>query len=296
MTNPIVHKSESRMSSIDLSRSADAALPEAARDFGIPVERIVAAAERPKVESHGQSTLVVLQLPLLADCEGELVTHELRLLLGRQRFAAVHDGKLPAIGHVREQLAAAPERPSASAVLEVLLNAIVDTRLELVDMLAAEIGRLENKVFETAGRQDQIRDVMRLRRHACTLQRIVATQLDLFERLSGDTSKAPLYRDAFGQVLHSLRHLRVLIEGLRSRASIVADAHEAFIGHTLNNTLKVLTVFSVIMIPPTLIAGLFGMNVHVPFQEHGEGFLGIVLGMVGVALGFVGYLRYKRLI
>ena len=284
------------MTWIDVPQPSSAVLHDVAQDFGIPVDRILAAAERPKVESHGGATLLVLQLPLLESCEGELVTHELRLLLGAECLATLHDGTMPAITDLRERLTAEAEQLSPSETLELVLNAIVDTRLELVDMLTAETGRLESEVFETDGKRDHIRDVMRLRRHASTLKRIIATQLDLFESLAGELSQAPSYRQAFVRVLRGVRHLQVLVEGLQDRAAIVADANEAFIGHSLNSTLKVLTVFSVIMIPPTLIAGLFGTNVPVPFQESSWGFLWIVVGMAVIALGFVGYLRHKQLL
>ena len=276
------------------SDSADD-LGELARDFGVPVDRILAPAERPKVEAHGSTTLVVLQLPRLESCEGELATHELRLLLAPERLATVHDAALPAIAALRAELSAEPGKRSPSETLELVLGALVGVRLELIDMLAAETGRLESEVFETDGRRDHIRDVMRLRRHASTLKRIVATQLDLFESLAGEDSQAPSYRRAFARVLRGIRHLRVLIEGLEDRAAIVADANEVFIGHTLNSTLKVLTVFSVILVPPTLIAGLWGVNVAVPFEDRPWGFFAVILLMALTALGFVGYLRRKGL-
>ena len=102
-------------------------------------------------------------------------------------------------------------------------------------------------------------------------------------------------RSAFAQVLPAVRHIRILVEGLQNRATIVADANEAFLSHTLNNTLKVLTVFSVIMIPPTLIASVFGMNVPVPLQESRWGFAVVAGVMTAVVVAFLAYLRRKGL-
>jgi magnesium transporter len=56
----------------------------------------------------------------------------------------------------------------------------------------------------------------------------------------------------------------------------------------------VLTVFSVLLLPMTLIASLFGMNVHFPGFGTAEGFWVIVVVMVATLVALLGFFRYKR--
>ena len=212
---------------------------------------------------------------------------------GDDRLVTIHDDALPALARLRER----EGELCATDLAAKLLDGLVHSRLEVVDMLDAELARLEGHVFETQGRRDHIRDVMRLRRHVSTLHRVVHAQLDVFESVAdGDGPDVPGFvRSAFAQVVPAVRHIRILVEGLQNRAAIVADANEAFLGHTLNNTLKVLTVFSVIMIPPTLIASVFGMNVPVPLQESRWGFAVVAGVMTAVVVAFLAYLRRKGL-
>jgi magnesium transporter len=66
------------------------------------------------------------------------------------------------------------------------------------------------------------------------------------------------------------------------------------IQHRQNDVLRVLTVVSVILLPLTLISGIFGMNVHFPGFETSEGFWAILGLMLAIAAGLVGFFRYKR--
>ena len=93
--------------------------------------------------------------------------------------------------------------------------------------------------------------------------------------------------DAHERIWDMLENYKEVVEGLEG-------TNESVISHRLNDVLRVLTVISVVFLPLTLIASIFGMNVDVP----GEGSIGafwIVLGvMVAVLAGMIGFFRYKR--
>jgi len=66
------------------------------------------------------------------------------------------------------------------------------------------------------------------------------------------------------------------------------------ISHRHNDVLRVLTVFSVVLLPLTLIASIFGMNVDYPGSGTAEGFWAILALMLVTVAGLVGFFRYKR--
>jgi magnesium transporter len=66
------------------------------------------------------------------------------------------------------------------------------------------------------------------------------------------------------------------------------------ISHRQNDVLRLLTVFSVILLPLTMITSIFGMNVAFPgFGTH-EAFWAIVGGMIAAVIGLVSFFRWKR--
>jgi len=66
------------------------------------------------------------------------------------------------------------------------------------------------------------------------------------------------------------------------------------IQHRQNDVLRILTVFSVVLLPLTLITGFFGMNVHFPGFETAWAFWVIFLGMVSTLIGLLAFFRLKR--
>ena len=66
------------------------------------------------------------------------------------------------------------------------------------------------------------------------------------------------------------------------------------ISHRQNDVLRVLTIFSVILLPLTLISGIFGMNVGFPGFDTSAAFWVIVVLMLSVIVGMVGFFRHKR--
>ena len=66
------------------------------------------------------------------------------------------------------------------------------------------------------------------------------------------------------------------------------------ISHRQNDILRVLTVFSVVLLPLTLLTGIFGMNVKFPGFDTAEAWWSIVGAMLVVLVGLLGFFRYKR--
>jgi magnesium transporter len=72
------------------------------------------------------------------------------------------------------------------------------------------------------------------------------------------------------------------------------DTNESVIGHQTNYRLQILTVVSVVLLPLTLIASIFGMNVGVPGESDIHAFWALVAIMVVFGLGLLGLFRWRR--
>ena len=83
-----------------------------------------------------------------------------------------------------------------------------------------------------------------------------------------------------------LENYKEVIEGLE-------DTNESYISHRVNDILRVLTSISVIVLPLTLIASIWGMNVGVPGEGDTTDFYVIVGAMVVLLLGMVAYFRRR---
>ena len=84
-----------------------------------------------------------------------------------------------------------------------------------------------------------------------------------------------------------------MLENFKEVAEALEATNESALSHQLNDVLRVLTAFSVLFLPLTLIASIWGMNVGVPGEGSVHAFWVIMVVMVGV-LGSMLYIFRRR--
>ena len=84
-----------------------------------------------------------------------------------------------------------------------------------------------------------------------------------------------------------------MLENYKEVIEAYEDTNESVISHRVNDILRVLTSISVIVLPLTLLASIWGMNVGVPGEGSDTGFWVIVGTMVTLLVGMVTYFRRR---
>ena len=92
--------------------------------------------------------------------------------------------------------------------------------------------------------------------------------------------------DASERIWDVLENFKEIVEALES-------SNESVLSHRLNDVLRVLTAFSVVVLPLTLIASIWGMNVHVPGEGNVAAFWLILAAMAALLVGMVVYFRNR---
>jgi magnesium transporter len=85
-----------------------------------------------------------------------------------------------------------------------------------------------------------------------------------------------------------------MLDNYKEVVEALEDTNESVISHRQNDILRVLTIFSVILLPLTLITGVFGMNVHFPGFETAWAFWVVFGVMVSALAGMLAFFRLKR--
>ena len=84
-----------------------------------------------------------------------------------------------------------------------------------------------------------------------------------------------------------------MLENYKEVVEALEDTNESVISHRVNDILRFLTAISVIVLPLTLIASIWGMNVGVPGEGDSEDFYAVVGAMLVLLLGMVAYFRRR---
>ncbi|HEY4662444.1 MAG TPA: CorA family divalent cation transporter, partial [Candidatus Humimicrobiaceae bacterium] len=92
--------------------------------------------------------------------------------------------------------------------------------------------------------------------------------------------------DHVEKIWDTLENYKELVDG-------VHDAHQSLLSNKINEIMRILTIFSVVILPLTLISGIFGMNVSLPLGDHAFAFVIIMVIMFSISIGMLVYFKYK---
>jgi magnesium transporter len=85
-----------------------------------------------------------------------------------------------------------------------------------------------------------------------------------------------------------------MLENYKEVVEALESTNESAISHRVNEILQLLTVFSVLLLPLTLVASVFGMNVSIPGEHSTSAFWVIIVVMVSLLGGMLFYFRRRR--
>ena len=157
-----------------------------------------------------------------------------------------------------------------------------------------KLERIEEDIFEGKG-EDVVRDISNVKQEIINFRKIVRPQRVAFRDLERNKARyiaedLDIYFDdiidASERVWDLLENYKEVVEGLEA-------TNESAIAHRTNETFQVLTAISLIFLPLTLIASVFGMNVRVPFENSPHAFSIIIVGMVAVMVTIAVFFRNR---
>lgn len=241
-----------------------------AREFDLhplALEDLEKRKQRAKIDTYpGQHVIVTYEvLPGTGDVHA-FALGEIHLFAGSGYLVSVRWGASPAIADVdhRFRLRTDAVGSTVGGLLYSVLDAVVDGYFPLLDRLSDRIDDLEERIVGGAQGSDTLRSVLAIKRELLDLRRVLAPQRDVANALLRrdvplvDDAAVPYFQDLYD-------HLVRVLESLDLYRDLVAAALEANLSVTSNNlnaVMKRLTAFTVVLMIPTLIAGIYGMNFH----------------------------------
>jgi magnesium transporter len=157
-----------------------------------------------------------------------------------------------------------------------------------------KLERLEEDIFE--GRSEEIvRDLSNVKQEIINFRKIVRPQRATFRDLERTKTRyIPDDLDIyFDDINDASERIWDMLENYKEVVEALEDTNESVLTHRGNQAFRVLTAFSVILLPLTLIASIWGMNVHVPGQGDALAFYVVIAFMAAVLGGLLYYFRKR---
>ena len=261
----------------------------------LSVDDARSALQYPKVEPYPGYLYLVLHGIHQKTSAKSFPTHDVDFFLGRNYLVTVHEGDSRSIARLRD-LCGVHEHAMAEGpvgLLHRIVDMMVDHYRPTIDELEARIDRLEDSAF--GGRNQIVRQVLKLKHELATLRRILIPQRDVIARLarrefaSITDEMAYRFRDVSDHVVRMTEEALLF----QDRVTGILEVNLAAVSNRLNQVVKILTVMSTIFLPLTVLTGMWGMNIPLPHFPGGPNaqFWWIAGIMTTIILGMLAFFR-----
>jgi magnesium transporter len=269
----------------------------------LDLEDVLSTRQRPKIDEYDDYLFIVLHAPHFNKVRGRLDAAELNVFVGQGFVVTLPNVRLKPVGRLFAQLGDNPERreeyfsKGSGYVLYEILSELFDYCFPILDKIGFKLDRLTEAIFTERRSEEVVRDISDVKQEIVAYRKVIKPErstLRLLERAR--TRYLPEDLEVyFDDVVDKAERIWDQLDNYKEVVEALETTNESVIAHKQNDILRVLTIFSVILLPLTLITGLFGMNFsHIPFSHAYHGFVITVAIMLGIAAGLLGFFRLKR--
>jgi len=262
----------------------------------LAVEDALTAHQRPKLERYDDDLFLVLKTLWYVDEEDAVETGEIALFIGHDYVVTVRHGSGSELHTARLHLESKENvlTHGPSAVVYAVCDVVVDAYEEVGKQLEIDVDEVEASVFSARRTRDSAR-IYTLKREIGEVRRAVLPLRDPLRRLVGGEVEG-IEEDSslfFRDVADHLTRVAETIDNLDGLLSTAFDAYMAGISVQQNEDMRKISAGVALVVVPTLIAGVYGMNFdHMPELGWMYGYPMALGLMIGVSL--VLYLYFKK--
>lgn len=284
---------------LDLADPTEADLAMLKEEFALhplAIEDSVHRDQRPKLEAYRDHFFLVLHAFRWSGAE--LVDSEIHAFVGRGFLVTLRYSPLFDLAPLRRrwEKQADLRREGGGALLYALLDEVVDDCFEVVEELEDRSEVLEEQVFDERPPDDIQERIFDLKKLVLRFRRRVVPLRDVLDLLGEEAGLVterlrPYYRDVADHVIRVME----FSEGIRELLTTALEAHMSQVSNRLNQVMKQVTSWAAIILVPTLIAGIYGMNFVQPEPdfETSWGFW-FAIGAMVLSSGWLWWVFRKR--
>lgn len=272
-------------------------------DFhALDLEDVLSRNQRPKIDVYDEYLFIVLHLPVFDPAAGRLGAGELDVFVGPDYVVTIPNQPLQPVEYLFERCRGSEElrerlfSPGSGYLLYRLVDDSFDYCFPMLRKIGNKLDALEDDIF--GGRSEEVvRDISNVKQEIINFRKVIRPQRPVLRDLEKVKQRylAPdldleIY---FDDIVDAHERIWDMLENYKEVAEALEETNEAVLSHRVNDILRVLTSISVIVLPLTLVASIWGMNSEVPGQGDPTGFWIVIVAMVAILLGMIAYFRRR---
>jgi magnesium transporter len=272
----------------------------------LDMEDVLSKNQRSKIDEYEDYIFLLLHFPVFNEYSERIEISEVDIFVGKNYVVTISDGRILALNNLIEICKKDINNQkdynmhNTGKLLYEILNSMYKAIYPLVDRLGWEISEIERDLFEEGDHEsvkDRLRDIMMVKRNTMRFRRIINPARLVMISLENKKIKfiSPSYEIYFDDIVDTIEKVRETLESYNEIVNALHETNEALINHRTNNVMKILTIFSVILLPLTFVTGLYGMNLmHLPLDAEPKAFWFIIIGMILLVFGMLWYFKRKQ--
>lgn len=288
---------------VDIQDPARDELESVASHIGIaPAELagLLHSKQRPILQDLGEFTAVVFHITKM---EQDQTSNKPSLLLAskaQKDFITIHPGTalpIEKVGTYPPKRLTELFRKGSTALLFAVLDETVAMSFEVLDYFSNEISKLEEQVFQPQLSSQVLKRVFALKKGLINFQRTLSADREVVSAIEKDYGQFLDKRQLsnFRLLYSDLTQLIEMAATYRDITISVVEVHLSAISNNLNVVMKKLTAWAAIILVPSLVAGIYGMNFAIlpPLAREPEGFWFIIGIMLASAVALYSYFKHQ---
>lgn len=256
--------------------------------------------QRPQVRTRHGYSMCVLVFPVYDRTTNIVHRSEVDLFFGNDFVISTHADVLESLKRFYVQCTkdlsheVCFAQDSAEFTIKILQSLMLGIQ-PMLTHVSNDIDDIRSSLFASKT-EEVITDILRIRTNVATLRNTLHGHKRVVEGLMQlpmfDTPKLKYHME---NLRESCKEHWDIVDIHHSTLESLHDSYSAFVTAKTNDTIKVLTLFSVINFPLTLIAAIFAMDLQgMPFHETNNGFWIVFVFMLTVAGMMLWFFRKKK--
>jgi magnesium transporter len=293
----VVSSSDPRFTWVDVVHPTTEELGAVARQYGLhptSVEDSLQPEHLPKYERIGSTTFIIVRAMDTAaalDCSSvHEMTRKVAIFYGPEFLITIHRTEQPFLTALMDDYRSTslpegtPDRRKGymPRLLIDLINGAITTYEKPLGLAETSIDAFEATVFGEHEVSQLLRRIYLEKRRVTQIRRMLSHTMDAVQKLvPASEPTAPLYQDLRENAESMHFYADELVDDVNNLLSIQL----ALASHRTNEVVRILTVFSVFILPLTFIVGVYGMNFeYMPELRERWGYPAVLVGMGIVTL------------
>lgn len=265
------------------------------------LDELIPRSYHPRMEVKTDYFFLIINYPSYHETNHDVSPRELDIILTKDVIVTNHHRPLP----ILDNLFKICQRPEMGGekyldkgpgfVLFSILNIFWRDSLAKLDKINEEIEKIERKIFQ-GKEKEMVKEISHTKTDIIDFWRIVEPQMEIMKLLERDGPK--FFGDDlslhFSDVLQTYERVWQTLKAHKETIFALEKTNESLLITKTNEIIKVLTIFSAVILPLNFLASIWGMNVNLPFGEHKLGFLIMLSLMTAVLISMLFYFRKKK--